>query len=629
MPYEPRSTDDIYESIRESATNKIARLSNFTERSFNYVWARAFSREIRELEVKALAAEFAGWVDYAGGPITESDLEQLGLADDVDAEAVDAAMDERFLDEYVKIVGVERFEGQRATGTVTIDTQSAETTIPSGTRVTTEPDSTGATIDFLTTKEVSTADGVTRVTDVPIQAADVGAEYNLPADTVIRFDNPPVGVRGVTNPTSTTGGEERESNDEFRARAKDAVPSSANGGTTDGIKGYIRKNVEGVGQGDIIIDENIGNSNPVNVIVDGGLDEDVVDAIEFSRPTGVRHTLVRPQVIQFGADIRLEGTALNTSAVEEALRTYLLGLSIDDDVYRDKLVKQILDADRDIVNIDNIGGFIERVTDEQFTYDSSRGDYRLDFTYEQSNGSITVTDDEGVEYVEGSDFDVVDVTGDGWPETIRWIGGTPTDGQQFSVSYDVTVPGQTDIDNYHDISLIRDEPFNWNLSYTESEDYETTQDVYPLDHVPFADSVSIIDNSGDSYTRGTDFELVDDTGNGFKQSIDWSIGGSRPDDNEVFTTTYDQRVYVTEYDIVEAPDEVIRDNSGDTYTIGDNYELVEYESTSSELNAIRWLNRPANLTDGEEFYFTYINQGDRSIEQREKADPGTIDATEV
>jgi hypothetical protein len=586
------------------------------------------------LEVQTLASELNGWIEYAGGPITEQDLNDLGVAGQVSTEEVNEFIDEEALDELVKIVGVRRFEGALATGTVTIDTQSEETTIPFGTVLTTELSEDGELISFETAENAETASGVTQVTDVDVVALDTGVEYNVPANSITQFSDPPVGVRGVTNPAATTGGEDRESNEELRTRAKQAVQASSEGGTTDGIKGYIRKNVDGVGQGDVLIDEFTDPCPPfVDVIVDGGIESEVLDAIDFSRPTGVRHNLVRPQTIQLGFDTYLLGDSLDQDILDagvEGATAYLLELGINENVYRDQLIQLIMESNVNIINVDNLGGFIERVTNEAFVYDSTQSDYRLDYTYEETNGSITLQDETGDSYTENTDFEVQDQTGDGYPETIVWLNNSePTDGDTFAVDYDVTVPGTTPFADYYDLSLVRDEPFVWNPSYADEEDYESTQDVYQLDFVPFPASLSVSDNSGDTYTEGTDFALIDDTGNGFKQSLDWSIGGSSPDDNELFTATYDQKVYETVYDIVELPTDNITDESGDTYVDGTDFEIVSYGQNNVEFDAIEWTTNPSSISDGEEFYVTYINQGDRFFGKREKVAPGTLTASSV
>lgn len=629
MAQEPRSIQDVYETLEGGLKNRITKLTNFTQTSFNFIWTIAFSEQIRENEIQALAAELSGWIDYVGGPINEDDLRELGLDGQVEPEELNQYMDDEDLDEYVDIVGLDRFEGSKATGTVDIQTQSASTEIPEGTVVTTASDSDDL-LAFETTESAQTADGVTEVTDVPIIAEEVGYDYNIPAGSIGRFESPPIGVKDVTNPDPTSGGEPRESNEELRTRAKQAVQSSSDGGTTDGIKGFIRKKVDGVGEDDVVIEESTDTSPPfVDVIVDGGTDEAVIDAIEGSRPTGIRHNLIRPQRIRIGFETQLWGDSIDTDRVSDEIIEYIDGLGVQENLYRDALVRDIMTSSTNITNIDSIGGFIEGVNNEIFTYDSSTTEYRLDFTYDDVNGSISVEDESGDTYGEGSDFTVEDRDNDGWPETLVWSGTTPADGDRFFVDYDVTVPGSTDKTDYYDLQLVRSERFTWNDSYSESEDYEDTQDVYPLEYAPFPDSLTITDASGDSYTLGTDYDLVDTTGNGVAQSIDWSIGGSSPDDNEVFTAEYAQQVYQTRYDVVESLAGEIIDEDGTIYEEDTAYNLISYRDGARQINAIEWTTQPSDLATGEQFYLTYLNEGDLYVGSQEKITAGTINVTEV
>ena len=770
MTHEPRTKDEIYEALRASLTGKIAKLTNFTDRSFNYVWTQAFAEEIRELEVLAVVSELAGWIDYTGGPITEDDLEQLDIETDVTAEEINEFMQEDYLDEYVKIVGINRLPGSRATGSVTFTTQSANTEIPSGTRVTTVPDSDGNTIDFLTTEQAETSNGVTTVTDVPIQAADVGQEFNIPANEIVRLAEPPIGVRGVDNPEATTGGEDREDNEELRTRAKQAVQSSSQGGTVDGIKGYIRQNVEGVGEGDIIVDEFTDPCPPfVDVIVDGGLDAEVGDAIDFSRPAGIRHNLVRPQVVQLGFDIDVLGTDIGTADVEDEVETFLLEQGIGEEFYEDELIRRIMNSDPDILNIDNLGGTVERVTNEAFDYEAdvsaaiaddggtttdetveandgvsndmtllpsspAVGDayyfgdetifsqfelnisqagagtwdivweyydgsawvslanvtdgtsdfqssgtgtvswdipsdwvstnvggvnnlywirarldtftslstqplgqeanidgsgYVLDYTYENVNGSISISDNSGDTYTENTDFEVFDNSGDGWPETLVWTdGATPDEDEQFFVDYDVSVDGLTSNGDRHLTTLVRDESFYWEENGTQTLTYSNTQDLYEMEDIPFDNSTSIEDASGDTYVEGTDYDIIDNSGNGFAQTIDWTVGGGTPDNSEDFTITYEKKVYIPEYEVVETPGGEIQDASGDVYEQDVDYNVVDL-TQDNENDAISWISNPATLGDGEQFFFSYFNEGDINFGNREKADPGTLSVTQV
>jgi len=162
---QPRTLEGVFTSMRAALSNKIAKLTNFTTNSFNYVWTRAFANEVRRLEIQSLATQLSGFIDYAGGPITEEDIARLGLEDSVTPEELNEYMVDEDLDELVAILGVARGGGTRATGEVDITTESGETTIPAGTIVTTETDSRGDIKQFQTTETVTTSSGSTVVTN--------------------------------------------------------------------------------------------------------------------------------------------------------------------------------------------------------------------------------------------------------------------------------------------------------------------------------------------------------------------------------------------------------------------------------------------------------------------------------
>lgn len=598
MTHDPRTKEEVFESLRDSLTDKIAKLSNFTDRSFNFVWTQAFAEEVRELEILALTSELAGFIDFTGGPITETDLENLGLDGTVTADEINEHMQDEYLDEYVKIVGISRLPGSRATGTVTFTTQPEATTIPEGTVVTTNPDADGSTIDFETTTDASTGSGVTTVTDVPIQALEVGSDFNVPANTIVRFADPPIGVKEVTNPESTTGGEPEETNDELRNRAKQQVEGASEGGTAEGIKAYIRNNVEGVRTGDVIIEEfpqggdGAGGEAPfVDVIVDGGTDTAVLDAIDFSRPTGMRHELIRPQVFQLGARGDLRGTDIDTDIIEETVEETLLSLGVGDNAYKDALIEIVMSRDNDIENIEFFDGTYDRVTNERFQYDSTKTDYRIDLTYENENGSITIIDESGDSYVEGTDFNMVDQSGDGWPETIVWdtTNATPDDNEDFFVDYDVTTAATLHDKRYH-TGLVRDESNFFTTGYTDTITYDSAADpFYRLDRLPFEGSTSITDGSGDTYVEGTDYDLR-------------SVGFSQGTDEFTFENGK------TKYFLISNVDEKtvsIEDENGVNYVRGTDYTLIDSSRNGRE-DTVVWDTNNSTPNDGVDFTVTYL-----------------------
>lgn len=845
MTDDPRTQDEIYQSIRDRLTSSIAGLTNFTERSFNYIFTQAYATQLREVELQALAAKLSGYIDYADGNLDEDDLSELGLDDSIDDPAeINQYLTDENLDSLVAELGVTRQPGSVATGEVQFTTQSGVTTIPGGTTVTTELDSGGNSLQFETIEQVESANGVTVISDVPIQSVEPGNEYNLPEGEIVRVQSPPVGVTGVINTTATTGGTDVETNEQLRTRAKQAVAASSEGGTVSGIRSYIRQTVDGVVEGNVIIDEQTDSCPPVvDVIVDGGTNDEVIGAIEESRPTGIRHNLVRPEIITLGVETSLTGSPISSLSVTDAISDYITELGLGEDYFRNETVREILNADSDILNVEKLDTIIERVSNEKFVYDSGESRYLLSYTYDDTYGTITVEDSGGTSYEEGVDFEVIDASGDGFAETLEWIGSTPNDEEEFAVSYDVTVIGETLQSDWHTTSDIRDEKFTFNLDRVQEFEYSSNVGAYDLASRPFdgtttvveldsdgnpigdefvrgesweltplqenatedvftfsdgqsnytlserltTGGISVIDENKKLYRRETDFAAVDtgsdgvieeitwdtqidgavaddggtltdetseatdsttddmtllpDTpatgdayyfGNGSQfdtfditistagagdwtivweyydgsswsslsgvsdgtggfttggtntvawdtppdwstttvdstelfwvrarvdsytsittqplgeevlfgeepadgleftvnygcctQTIRWDQSGDEPEptNGSQFRVTYDQQVYETEYEIVEAKENTIADGSGDTYTEGTDYEIFD-ATGDNELDSIIWLEQPTTLSSGEDFYFAYVSEGDLFVEDRQKVEPG-------
>ena len=561
---QPRTIQDVFTSMRSSLSNKIAKLTNFTPNSFNFVWTRAFSSEIRELEVQALASQLSGFIDYAGGPITDEDISRLGLQDSVTAEELNEYMVDSDLDQLVSILGVSRLSGSRATGEVDITTESGETTIPEGTVVTTEPDSAGNVTAFRTTETASTSSGATIVTNVEIQALEAGEEFNIPAGQINSVRNPPIGLVAVTNPSATEGGTSEESNQSLRQRAKEAVEWSSEGGTVSGITSFIERTVEGVDSGDVFLDEFTEQQPPfVDVVVSGGLEEELLPAIEASRPAGITHNLARPQNIVLGADANVvtgeltdaQKQQLQTEALE-ITETFLNNLDIGEDMVLDSLslaVANGISFGNNIFDIDRLSLYYERSVNEEFEYDTSRVDaeqaYRLDFTYDNVNGISAVRDSAGNDFTENVDYQIINTTPDGIPDTIQWIpqaGTTPEDRRdssafpdvvdtRFFVDYDISVADETKPQNRYTINTERDQTFTFLPSRVDTFTFEANDTVYNTSNVPFEDDIRV----SQAYRQGEDFNLVDSNGDGILDAIEWDALSSSPDDGTVFSVVYD------------------------------------------------------------------------------------------
>jgi len=531
MPFQPRSSEDTYESILTNIASGIDRLTNFVSGSFNDRLAASYSEQIREAEIKALAAELAGYVDYAGKELTEEDLETLGI-DGVDPEEINQYMHDEQLDLLAANWSVERDPGSKATGQAVIQTSDDTTRIPEGYEIGTEKDLDGNYLSFQVDADgdgeisddsdayVQPESGSTEVT-VDIIAADYGSEYNVGSDTITYIPTPKPGVQSVTNPDPTDGGEDEQTNPSLRDDVRVALVASAEGGTTDGIIRYIEENNDDVRN--VGIDEFLDSSPPfVDVVVEGGLSDDVKELIEGSRPAGIRHNLVRPTEIQVGVYTQVIGEGTSTTNVETDISRYLSRLSVSDRFYSSELQSDIYTSDTDISSVPSVSTYITSITEEQYAYDSGQATYPVRFgrfgyindeqhrfvdmaetstiyTYydDFDSSSLTVVatvDEDDIELVQGSDNDYTIVT----------------DSDGVNIGFELT--GNT----------VPDESTTMEISYVHSN--------WSLD--------SVVSESDTTFTQGTDYTVVDDDGDGYEDAIQWLDGGSTPDDGERFHISY-------------------------------------------------------------------------------------------
>jgi hypothetical protein len=533
MAIDPRTTEEILLSLQQTLAGRIDKLTNFVEGSFNRVAIAGFASEFHEVESRLLAAQLSGWVDYAGNSELDlTDFGQLGV-DGATPDEVNPFMEDSHLDELGKVVGVTRDPGEPAVGYVTIQTATDDTRVYEGLEVATQPDADGEYFSYFVDidedgeidpgSEFVTPDAGETSVQVAVIAEDVGDDYNVGPGSVTYLPSPDPGIEGVLNNQTITGGVGRQSNDELRLNIKNAVFQTSGGGTAAGIEGFIENEVSGVN--DVGLDEFYSVQPPfVDVIVDGGTDTEVLGAINASRPTGIRHNLVRPEIISTGIRTDLVGTGIDTSYTQDIITQYLTDLSLNDEFRRSKLVQHILNADDDIQDVGSLSVMILNVAGERKTYQTGTDQYELDFSplgkvddeeflfddtqdvytllYEDVDETTTnltaQVNGSEVTLVEGTDYEVIDDSGDGLNDAV-----------------DFSIGGQTP-DN-RSVVLVEYEHASWSVAST------------------------IEDESGDTYDKGVDWDAVDTNADGLIDSIDWSIGGSTPDDGEGWTITYEPK----------------------------------------------------------------------------------------
>jgi len=637
MVIEPTPQDEIEESIESRLRGRIAKLTNFVSSSFNKLFLDTFAEEIYEFEVRLLAAQLSGWVDYAGGPITQDDLDTLGLEEFDDVELLNEYMLDEHLDNLGALVGTERDLGEPATADVRVDVFDQNTRVPDGMKVATPPDFDGDQFIY----EVDLPNGTSYVTpadqgnadhvDVSVVATEEGSDYNVGSGRISRLRSPPPGVEGVNNPAAATGGEDEESNDELRARIKNAVFETSGGGTTAGIEGYILGNVEGVN--DVFVDEFL-NATPVyvDVIVDGGVRNEVSDAIETSRPAGIRHNLVRPVRYNIAVEVELQGTDIDQLQVKDEIENYVFDLDLGEDYVNDKVVQRILNTDDNIDNILAINVRLTEVINHRITYQSGTNVYPLadnplGFVEDEEHYYTSDKDvyelgvdpvDETTVSVEaivngqtdqtltggGTDYTVVDSDGDGMFDAIDFSGATttPDEGTVFEVNYDTVT------------------------STSETFTYDGSQD-YSLTFLPaLADDSSVSDNSGDTYTLGTDYDIIDTDDDGEKDTLRWLSGGSTPDNPEDFTVNYEVNVGSI-YEVTGT----VGGTEDTEFTEGTDFNELDNDS-DGYADSIDWSLAGTDPDDGTDFSVNATIQkhirNDYFVSQREKISPN-VDEVEI
>lgn len=635
MVHAPSSREEIAESVESRLRGRIAKLTNFVESSFNKVFLETFSDVMYTYEVRLLASQLSGWVEYAGGPITQDDLDQLGLRGFNDVELLNEYMEDSQLDNLGSIVGVERDLGSPATGQVRVDVFDNTTRVPDGMRVSTPPNVDGEqlvyTVDLGDEDTVSPDDqGNSDYVVVDIAAVENGDEYNVGSGRINRFRSPPPGVENVVNPQTVEGGEDAESNDQLRERIQNAVFETSGGGTTEGIRGYILGNVDGVN--DVFIDEFI-SATPVyvDVVVDGGVESLVRDAIETSRPAGIRHNLVRPVTYHLAVEIEAQGTDIDTIAVKTEIEDYVFDLDLGEDFIRDKIVQRVLNIESDIENILAINARITEVTEQRVQFNSGDNIYDLaeaplgkvgeERHYFDTDKSVyqfgidpvddttvtleAITNGTRSTLTQGTDYAVIDESGNGMLNAIDFsIGGTnPDDDTVFNVSYDT----KTDA--------------------SETFTYDTNESDYPLTYLPaLAQDSTVTDADTNTYTLGTDYDIIDVDGDGEKDTLRWLSDGTSPADATDFTVDYEVNV-----GSIYRVTGTLNGTDGHTFVEGTDYNELD-DSGDGYPDAIDWSLAGDTPDDGTDFVIESTVQNDviedYDVTQREKVTP-VVDEVEV
>lgn len=187
------------------------------------------------------------------------------------------------LDGVGQYIGIKRLAATYATGMATF-TGDAGTIIPLRFIIQSEEG-----VQFWT--DLTGTIPLSGTIDLPIRALVLGQSGNLLADTITKILNPLTGLTSVTNATATTGGEEVESDDDFRKRYDRSI-SEGGASTLSSIQAELLKTLNVV---DASVIENVTMvtsggvpAKSIHSIVYGGTDINVATAIYNTKPAGIQ-----------------------------------------------------------------------------------------------------------------------------------------------------------------------------------------------------------------------------------------------------------------------------------------------------------------------------------------------------
>ncbi|MFM2375065.1 MAG: hypothetical protein RLZZ165_162, partial [Bacteroidota bacterium] len=196
---------------------------SFTPRKYQDIFdeMRAKSKVVTDFEVGSVARTMYESFAYEMALLYEK-MQLVYLS-----AYVDSAQDNQ-LDQVVAILGIERSQPDFAEGVVSFQREEAgqEILIPIGTLVSTAENAKGNKIVFQTTKE-AILDAAKTSVEAKIRGVERGEQFETPARTVVVMPRPVPGIKAVTNTAPVRlVGKRRETDEELRARAKNALISS-------------------------------------------------------------------------------------------------------------------------------------------------------------------------------------------------------------------------------------------------------------------------------------------------------------------------------------------------------------------------------------------------------------------
>lgn len=243
----------------------------FTPKKYKDIFdeMRAMSQVVTDFEVGSVARTMYESFSYELALVYEK-MQMVYLS-----AYVDTAQGNQ-LDQVVAVLGIQRNQPDFAEGIVSFQRDGAglDIVIPVGTLVATKESSTGEKFVYQTTKE-ATLIAVRTSVDVSIRAVERGEEYEAAAGTLIVMPRPVPGIKSINNadPIRLVG-KRRESDEELRERAKNALISSGKA-TILSIENTLLS-LSGVRDARVRENFHFSRADATIVLAAGGVGQDIV-----------------------------------------------------------------------------------------------------------------------------------------------------------------------------------------------------------------------------------------------------------------------------------------------------------------------------------------------------------------
>ena len=275
--------------------------------------------------------------------------------------------DGKWLDLKVRELGLERKEGQKASGYITFYRNSPKDeniTIPAGTIVKTVKDSEGIEYRFKTIEEVILTAGDTESFTL-IEAVEEGTDYNVGKETITKITTHIPGIDGVINKSVNLGagvrswqaaiGTNTETDEDLRTRAIYRWDELGVGGTADAYRSWALS-VTGVKSVEVLDDFPFGPGSVGLVIAaENGIPtpellQSVYEAVELRKPLTALVYVLSPKVKPVNIEITVERfSSYELSDVEERIRQMLMSfnskLLIGEHLVLSRIVSDVMKVD--------------------------------------------------------------------------------------------------------------------------------------------------------------------------------------------------------------------------------------------------------------------------------------------